>query len=84
MVFDPYFFVTEKPSPKTPTCSVINFHNLQSLLGLFGSLVSEQTESSDWCCFCGKKIASSERPKGKIEDFLQKKKPARCLILSSD
>ena len=45
--FDPYSFVAEKPSPKTTTCSVINFHNLQSLLGLFGSLVSEQTESSD-------------------------------------
>ena len=48
MVFDPNFFVAEKPSPKTPTYSVVNFHNLQSLLGLFGSLVSEQTESSDW------------------------------------
>ena len=45
------FFVAEKPSPKMPTCSVINFHNLLSLLGLFGSLVSEQTESSDWCWF---------------------------------
>ena len=39
MVFDPYFFVAEKTSPKTLTCSVVNFHNLQSLLGLFGSLV---------------------------------------------
>ena len=70
MVFDPYFFVAEKPSPKTPTRSVINFHNLQSLLGLFGSLVFEQTESSDWCWFVVKKIAFSERSKGKIEDFL--------------
>ena len=50
-----YFFVAEKPSPKTPTCSVINFHNLQSLLGLLGSLVSEQMESSDWCWFVVKK-----------------------------
>ena len=33
---------------------------------------------------CGKKIAFSERPKGKIEDFLKKKKPARCFISSSD
>ena len=49
------FFVAEKPSPKTPTCSVINFHNLQSLLGLLGSLVSEQMESSDWCWFVVKK-----------------------------
>ena len=63
MVFDPYFFVAEKHSPK-------------SLLGLFGSLVSEQTESSDWCWFVVKKIAFSERYKGKIEDFSQKKGPS--------
>ena len=72
MVFDPYFFVhvAEKPLPTTPTCNVVNFHNLHSLLGLFGSLIFEQTESSDWCWFVVKKIAFSERSKGKIEDFL--------------
>ena len=37
MVFDPYFFVAEKPSPMMPTCTVVNFHNLHSILGLFGS-----------------------------------------------
>ena len=36
-------------------CSVINFHNLQSFLGLFGSLLSEPTESSDWYWFVVKK-----------------------------
>ena len=35
----------------TPTCTVLNFHNLHSLTGLFGNLVFEQTESSDWCWF---------------------------------
>ena len=47
MVFDPYFFAAEKPSPMMPTCTVVNVQNLHSLLGLFGSLVFEQTESSD-------------------------------------
>ena len=47
MVFNPYFFVAEKPLPMTQTCSVVNFHNLHSLLGQFSSLVFEQTESSD-------------------------------------
>ena len=45
----------KKPSSTTPTCTVVNFHNLHSLLGLFGSLVFEQTESSDWCWFVVKK-----------------------------
>ena len=54
----------------TPTFAVVNFHNLRSLFGLFGSLVFEQTESSDWCWFCSQKIAFSERSKGNIEDFL--------------
>ena len=74
MVLDAYFFVhvAEKPSPMTPTCTVVNFHNFHSLLGLFGtcSLIFEQTESSDWCWFVVKKIAFSEMFKGKIEDFL--------------
>ena len=30
MVFNPYFFVAEKPLPMTQTCSVVNFHNLHS------------------------------------------------------
>ena len=34
-----------------PACTVVNFHNLHSLLGLFGSLVFEQMESRDWCLF---------------------------------
>ena len=36
MVFDPYFFVAEKPLPTTRTHTVVNFH---SLFGQFGSLV---------------------------------------------
>ena len=55
VVFDPYFFVAEKPSLMTPTCTVVNFHNWHSLLGLFGRVVFEQTESSDWCWFVVKK-----------------------------
>ena len=49
VVFDPYCFVlvAEKPLPMMWTCTVVNFHNLHSLLGQFGSLVFEQTESSD-------------------------------------
>ena len=55
IVFDPYFFVAEKPSPMTQTCTVVNFHNLHSLLGLFGRLAFEQTKSSDWCWFVVKR-----------------------------
>ena len=54
-----FFFGAKKPSPMTPTCTVVNFHNLHSLLGLFGRLIFEQTESRDWCWFVGKKY-----PKG--------------------
>ena len=39
-----FFFVAEKPLPMTRTCTVVNFHNFH---GQFGSLVFEQTESSD-------------------------------------
>ena len=49
VVFDQCFFGAEKLSPMTQTCTIVNFHNLHSLLGLFGSFVFEQTESSDWC-----------------------------------
>ena len=51
VVFDLYFFVAERPLPMTPTCTIVNFHNLHSLLGQFSSLVFEQTESSDQCWF---------------------------------
>ena len=37
------------------TCAIVNFDNLLSLLGLFGSLLFEPTESSDWCWFIVKK-----------------------------
>ena len=47
VVFDPYCFVAEKSLPMTQTCTIVNFHNLHSLLDLFGSLVFEQMESSD-------------------------------------
>ena len=67
MVFNPYFFVVEKPLPVTRTCTVVNFHHLHSLLGQFSSLVFEQTESSDQCWFVVKKIAFSERYKGKMK-----------------
>ena len=40
-------FEAKIPLPMTRTCTVVNFHNLHSLLGQFGSLVFEQTESSD-------------------------------------
>ena len=39
----------------TKVCTVVNFHNLHSLLGQFGSLVFEQTESSNQCWFVVKK-----------------------------
>ena len=41
----PIFFIAEKPLPTTRTCTVVNFHNLLSLFGQFGSL------SSDLCLF---------------------------------
>ena len=66
MVFDPYFFVAEKPSPMTQTCTVVNFHNLHSLLGLFGRLAFEQTKSSDWCWFVVKREIREIRRKLKI------------------
>ena len=50
VVFNPYFFVAEKPSPMRRTW-VLNFDNLHSLLGLFDSLAFEQTEPIDCCCF---------------------------------
>ena len=53
-----HFFVAKKPSPMTPTCTVVNFHNLHSLLDLFGR---------------EREIQSIRRSKGNIEDFLQKK-----------
>ena len=68
-----WIFVAEKPSPKMPTCSVVNFHNLQSLLGLFGSLVSKQTESSDWCWFVVKKQLFQRDPKGKLKISCRRK-----------
>ena len=40
VVFDPNFFIAEKPLPTTRTCNVVNFHNLLSLFGQFGSLSS--------------------------------------------
>ena len=36
------FFIAEKPLPTTRTCTVVNFHNLLSLFGQFGSLSSDQ------------------------------------------
>ena len=67
MVFDRYFFVVEKPSPMMLTCTVVNFHNLHSLSGLFSSLVFEQTESSDWCWFVVKKKPFQRDPNGKLK-----------------
>ena len=84
VVFDLYFFVAEKPLPMTWTCTIVNFHNVHSLLGQIGSLVFEQMESSDWCWFVVKKKAFSERYKAKIEDFSWKKGPACCFISSHD
>ena len=37
----PIFFIAEKPLPTTRTCTVVNFHNLLSLFGQFGSLSSD-------------------------------------------
>ena len=45
------FFVAEKPLPMGRTCTIVNFHNLHSLLGQFSNLVFEKTKSSDWCWF---------------------------------
>ena len=39
VVFDPNFFVAEKPLPPTRTCIVVNFHTLLSLFGQFKWLV---------------------------------------------
>ena len=39
MVFDPYFFAAEEPLPMMQTCTIVNFHNLHSLLGQFGSFI---------------------------------------------
>ena len=84
LVFVLYFFVAEKPLPMTQTCTVINFHNLHSLLGQFGSLIFEQMESSDYKCLFVVKIAFSERYKGKIEDFSYNKGLAHCFVSSHD
>ena len=51
------------------TCTVLNFDNLHSLLGLFGRLVFEPTESSDWCWFKVKNSTFSERTKGVIKVY---------------
>ena len=45
--FGSVFFVDEKPLPMTQTCTIVNCHNMHSLLGHFSSLVFEQMESSD-------------------------------------
>ena len=45
--FRSVFFVAKKPLPMTQTCTVVNCLNLHSLLGQFGSLAFQQTESSD-------------------------------------
>ena len=66
--FQSIFFAAEKPLPMTQTCTVVNFHNLHCLVGQFGGLGFEHTESSDKCWFVVK-LAFSERSKGKIEDF---------------
>ena len=50
-----------------PICTIVNFHNLHSLLGLFSSLVCEQTESSHQCWFVVKKKHFQRDPKGKLE-----------------
>ena len=57
----------------TRTCTVVNFHNLRSLLGLFASLVFEQTESCDWCWFVVKKELFHGDPKGKLKTFRRRK-----------
>ena len=38
VVFDPYFFVAEKPLPMTRACTVVNFRNLHGQFGSFRSL----------------------------------------------
>ena len=54
VVFNPYFFVAEKPLPMVQTCTIINFHNLHSLLGQFGF----STKGIKWqVLVCGKKYS---------------------------
>ena len=82
MVFDPDFFVAEKPSPMTPTCTVVNFHNLDSLLGLFSSLVSKQTELSDWSWFVVKNNFFREIQR-EISRFLVEEKASSLFCIKS-
>ena len=64
VVFDPQFFAADKPLPMVWTSTVVNFHNLHSLLGQFGSLIFEQTESSDYCWFVEKNSFLKRDTKG--------------------
>ena len=61
--FRSVFFVAEKPLPMTRTCTAVNFHNFH---GQLGSLVFEQTESSDKCWFVVKWLFQRD-PKGKLK-----------------
>ena len=63
MVFDPNFFVAEKPLPMSQTCIVVNFHNLHSLLDQIG----------DYCWSVVKKITSSENTNGKLKISCRRK-----------
>ena len=59
MVFDPYFFAAEKPLPMMRTCTIVNFHNLHSLLGQFGSFIlNKQNQVTTSCVVLvsGKKL----------------------------
>ena len=57
----------------TKVCTVVNFHNLHSLLGQFGSLVFEQTESSNQCWFVVKKQLFQRDTKGKLKTSRRRK-----------
>ena len=67
MVFDPYFFVAKKPSPVTRTCTTVDFHNVHSVLGLFVSLVFNQSQVTGVGLWSKNSFFS--KILGKIEDF---------------
>ena len=73
------FFVAKKPLPMTRNCTFVNFYNLHSLLGQFGSLVFEQMESSDWCWLLLKKSLFRET-KEKLKISCGRKAPLSFCI----
>ena len=58
-----FYFIAEKSLTMTRTCTVVNFHNFH---GQLGSLVFDQTESSDQCWFVVKWLFQRD-PKGKLK-----------------